>query len=132
MLGMEQTEGSCVGYQFGQCRGACIGKEPNLLHNARLQLALANLKARKWPFDGPIAIRERSWSGKVEWHVFDQWRHLGSVEQAEELEEMTRRDLPLFDYDVFRLLARVLKQDKLKIIPLYATIQAHASFREAQ
>jgi DNA polymerase-3 subunit epsilon len=47
MLGLEQAEGSCVGHQLGHCRGACVGKESSILHNARIQLALSGLKLKE-------------------------------------------------------------------------------------
>jgi DNA polymerase-3 subunit epsilon len=72
-LGVEQAEGSCVGFQFGRCRGVCVGKEPPALHAVRARLALSGLKRREWPFDGPIGIRERDWRGVEETHVFDRW-----------------------------------------------------------
>jgi DNA polymerase-3 subunit epsilon len=118
MLDLEGADGSCVGYQFGHCRGACVAKEPSVLHNTRLQLALAGLKLKAWPFDGPIAVRERSWAGLTEIHVFDEWRHLGSTAQQDQVEDCARRDLPAFDHDVFRILNRALKRDRLQIVPL--------------
>jgi DNA polymerase-3 subunit epsilon len=72
-LGLETGEGSCVGLQLGRCRGVCAGREPPALHAVRARLALAGLKRREWPFDGPIGIRERDWRGVEETHVFDRW-----------------------------------------------------------
>ena len=43
-LGLEAGAGSCFAYQVRKCRGACIGKEPRALHDARLQMALVPLK----------------------------------------------------------------------------------------
>jgi DNA polymerase-3 subunit epsilon len=72
-LGLEPGEGSCVGLQLGRCRGVCVGRESPALHAVRARLALAGLKRREWPFDGPIGIRERDWRGVEEMHVFDRW-----------------------------------------------------------
>lgn len=94
LLGLERTEGSCIGWQLGRCRGACVGKEPAVLHALRVRTALAGLKRREWPFAGPIAIRERSWSGAEDVRVFDQWRLEGHP----------------FDADIYRILAGFLER----------------------
>ena len=91
-LGIEQGDGSCVGFQLGRCRGVCIGREPPALHAVRARLALAGLKRREWPFAGPIGIRERDWRGVEETHVFDRWCHA---------------DEP-FDLDIYRILTGFL------------------------
>ena len=91
-LGIETSEGSCVGYQLGRCRGVCVGREPPALHAVRTRLALAGLKRREWPFAGPIGIRERDWRGVEETHVFDRWCHA---------------DEP-FDLDIYRILTGFL------------------------
>ncbi len=91
-LGIEEGEGSCVGFQLGRCRGVCVGKEPPALHAVRARLALAGLKRREWPFTGPIAVRERDWRGVEETHRFDRWCLEGEP----------------FDPDVYRILAGFL------------------------
>lgn len=91
-LGVEQAQGSCLGYQFGRCRGVCVGKESPALHEVRARLALAGLKRREWPFPGPIGIRERDWRGVEETHVFDRWCYA---------------DEP-FDPDIYRILTGFL------------------------
>ena len=50
VLGLEQSEGSCFALQVGKCRGACVGKEPLILHTMRLQLALSALKIKAGRF----------------------------------------------------------------------------------
>ena len=87
-LGLEQREGSCVGFQLGRCRGVCVGRETPALHAVRARLALSGLKRREWPFAGPIGIRERDWRGVEETHYFDRWCYA---------------DEP-FDPDVYRIL----------------------------
>jgi hypothetical protein len=57
-------------------------------------MALAGLKRREWPFAGPIAIRERNWSGTEDIRVFDQWRLEGQP----------------FDADIYRILAGFLER----------------------
>jgi DNA polymerase-3 subunit epsilon len=108
-LGLEAGEASCVAHQLGHCRGACIGKEPALMHAIRTRLAFARLKRRDWPFPGRIGIRERDWSGAEETHVFDRWRYLGTVRGAAEPSEFQRRP-GNFDPDIYRILLRTLER----------------------
>ena len=107
LLGLEQGSGSCFGYQVGRCRGACVGKEPALLHATRLQLALSALKLQSWPFPGRIALRESAAFGPTEWHVLDDWDYLGTARDEEELGELaSRAAVPRLDPDVYRILVR--------------------------
>ncbi len=91
-LGLESSEGSCIGFQLGRCRGVCVGREAPALHALRARLGLVGLKRRDWPFAGPIGIRERDWRGIEETHVFDRWCY---------------NDEP-FDPDIYRILTGFL------------------------
>ena len=107
LLGLEQGGGSCFGYQVGRCRGACVGKEPALLHGTRLQLALSALKLQAWPFPGRIALREAAAFGPTEWHVLDDWDYLGTARDEDELGELAESAaVPCLDPDVYRILVR--------------------------
>jgi DNA polymerase-3 subunit epsilon len=110
-LGREKAEGSCVAFQMGKCRGACTGAEPRALHDARLQMTLASLKLRSWPFEGPVGIREPApdtYGTQV--HVLDRWRHLGTARDEREIDELLRRAPPVgFDADSYRIISRTLK-----------------------
>ncbi|MGQ0430737.1 MAG: exonuclease domain-containing protein [Gammaproteobacteria bacterium] len=88
-LGLERGAGSCVAFQLGRCRGACAGREPAPIHELRVRMALAGLRRRAWPFDGPVAIRERDWRGVEDLFVFDDWRLEGGA----------------WDPDIYRILA---------------------------
>ena len=115
-LGLEAGEGSCVAYQVQKCRGACIGREPRLLHDARLQLALASLRLKAWPFQGPIGIRERAPHARGTCvHVLDRWRHLGTARDESEVADVLRQAVePGFDADGYRIIARALKDVRLQ------------------
>jgi DNA polymerase-3 subunit epsilon len=107
LLGLEAASGSCFAYQVGKCRGACVGKEPALLHATRVQLALSSLKLQSWPFPGRVALREAAAFGLTEWHVLDDWDYLGTARDEDELAELaTSTRAPRLDPDVYRILVR--------------------------
>jgi DNA polymerase-3 subunit epsilon len=114
VLGLEESTGSCFALQVGKCRGACTGREPLILHNMRVQLALSALKIKSWPFPGRIALRERAAGGFAsdgtrggELHVLDHWMYLGSARTEDELAALsTRHAYGVFDVDVYKILLR--------------------------
>jgi DNA polymerase III subunit epsilon len=107
ILGLEERAGSCLAHQLGRCRGACVGKEPLILHAVRLQMALASLKLKAWPFPGRVALRERSAFGAEVLHVLDRWRYIGTAHSDEELTSLARQAGPQeFDPQLYKVLAR--------------------------
>jgi DNA polymerase-3 subunit epsilon len=115
VLGFEDGEGSCLRMQVGKCRGACVGREPKLLHEVRVRMALSSLKIKRWPFAGRIALRERS-RDVEEFHVLEHWAYVGSARSEEELDALcaadrsahseTARAAAVFDADVYKILVR--------------------------
>ena len=120
VLGLEAGTGSCFGHQVGRCRGVCAGLEPRALHDARVRLALAAHRVRRWPFAGRIAIGERAWDGRTDWHVFSDWRFLGTVAAADALDDIAADAARGFDPDCYRLMCRVLARPPrgLRIVEL--------------
>jgi DNA polymerase III subunit epsilon len=135
LLGLETGAGSCFAHQVGKCRGACVGKEPAIMHKMRLQLALSALKLKPWPFPGRIGLRERDWRGDTDLHVCDNWVYLGTARSDEELAALCGGDATecrdaaefgdpgmaarTFDPDVYRILSRhFAKTPKLDWIDL--------------
>jgi DNA polymerase-3 subunit epsilon len=112
IMGLETGPGSCFALQLNRCRGACVGKEPLALHDARLRLALASLRLRAWPFAGPVGIRERAADGPgTLLHVIDRWRHLGTARDETEVVELLRSPGErTFDPDSYRIVARCLER----------------------
>ena len=107
-LGLEESEGSCIAYQIGKCRGACIGKEAPELHHARALSALSSLRLKSWPFPGRIALKE----GQCEYHVLDHWVYLGTARTDTQLAELRSATAPAgFDVDVYRILLRYLSKN---------------------
>ncbi|HEY1314968.1 MAG TPA: exonuclease domain-containing protein, partial [Steroidobacteraceae bacterium] len=106
VLGFEVGAGSCVAFQVGKCKGACVAKEPIVLHNMRLHMALAALKFKTWPFPGRIALRERARYGS-ELHVIDHWAYLGTARSEEEVATLAAgAGCDAFDVDVYKILVR--------------------------
>jgi DNA polymerase-3 subunit epsilon len=109
-LGLENEDaaGSCLAYHGGKCRGACIAKEPLIVHGVRLMMALSALKLKSWPFPGRVALRE----GRSDYHVLDHWVYLGTARSEEELAELKAAPARAgFDADVYRILVRHLTKN---------------------
>lgn len=104
-LGLEESQGSCLAFQLGKCKGACVGKEPLPLHAARAKMALTKLKLKSWPFPGRIALHEHT-RFHDEVHVLDQWSYVGSARSEEELELLAERSSGAFDADIYKILVR--------------------------
>jgi DNA polymerase III subunit epsilon len=107
ILGLEESAGSCLGYNLSRCKGACAGKEPIVLHAVRVGMALAPLKLKPWPFAGRIALRERRGFDAADLHVVDRWCYVGTARSDEELAALAVRALPgSFDVPVYKILVR--------------------------
>ena len=112
VMGLERGEGSCFALQLDRCRGACVGREPRALHDARLRLALVSLRLKPWPFAGAIGIRERGAAGEGSvLHVIDQWRHLGTAADEAAVAALLEGAAGApFDPDGYRIVARCLER----------------------
>lgn len=111
-LGLEanSTTGGCSAYDSGHCRGTCVGAESTLAHAIRVLQALSRLRLKAWPYPGPIAVRERDpHSERVDLHVVDAWRYLGSASSDAELHELAQTQRPAFEVETYKILARLIK-----------------------
>jgi DNA polymerase-3 subunit epsilon len=109
ILGLEPGAGSCIAYQIGKCKGACVGQEPLALHALRSRMALSPLALKPWPFPGRVALRERGALGAVELHVVDHWTYLGTARSEEDLASLAAKEaVARFDPQVYRILVRHL------------------------
>ena len=127
-LGLESGEGSCFAFQVRKCRGACVGKEPRALHDARLQMTLAPLKFKSWPFAGAIGIKEPAPAGNgMHIHVLDRWRHLGTARDDEEVQALLRAaEDAAFDADSYRSIGRALQDVRPRDLLQFPSRRNHA------
>ena len=76
----------------------------------KTQVDLVQQTLPPWPHAGPIGIREHhAATGRSAVHVFDQWCHVASVEDAPALDDVLHSRQPRgFDLDVYRAVAHRL------------------------
>ena len=117
-LGLEKGAGVCFAHQLKHCKGLCAGQESAESHWLRLLTALSHYKLLAWPYAGRIGIREHNPDYDItEIHVFDQWCHLGSVKDHQELAELSTH--PCFDRDTYRYLLKFLNRKDVEVIVLH-------------
>lgn len=116
-LGLQSGRGPCFAHQLKRCRGACVGIESPLQHDLRLATALEHLRIKRWPFDGPIVVRESSTETKSVLHLIDQWVHWGAAHGAEALLKLREQPQPAFDRDTYQILLRHLDPAHLIVLP---------------
>jgi len=110
-LGLESGKGPCSAHKIGHCKGVCCGEEAPERHHLRLQMALSTDKLRVWPYAGPVGLREHNpHTGQADIHIFDQWCHLATARNDEELHEALegRSELLAFDLDSYRMALKYL------------------------
>ena len=107
IIGLEKVKvGSpCFGRQLKKCRGACIGDEARLAHDARLMAGLGKLKIRTWPFDGPAYIKEGE-----EILLIENWAYLGSARSEEDIWNLMNGRDACFNRDTYKILLATLGQ----------------------
>jgi DNA polymerase III subunit epsilon len=107
VLGIEEVNSgrACFGHQIRKCKGACVGKEPLSTHSGRLMAALARLRIKPWPFNGPALLREGS-----EAHVIDGWCCLGTAKTEDEVWSLLESGRPAFDHDTYKILVKLEKR----------------------
>jgi len=118
--GAQSIDGPCFARQLKRCHGYCVGTETLAAHNARLAGALASFAFPRWPFAGPIAIREthpdHGWQRA---HVFNRWRYFGSARTESEMHALADScEDVAFDADIFRLIAKRLAKGGEGVIEL--------------
>ena len=102
IIGLEKVKSGspCFGRQLKKCRGACIGDEPRLAHDARLLAGLGKLKIKTWPFDGPAYLKEGE-----EILLIENWAYLGSATSEDEIWQIMDGRQTRFDRDTYKILS---------------------------
>jgi len=114
-LGLQKGSGPCFAYQLKRCKGVCAGQESPLQHDLRLAQALQNIRIARWPFSGPVGVRESDADREV-LHVIDQWIYLGAARCEDEAHDLIEQPRPAFDLDTYHILLRHIKLDKAVLI----------------
>ena len=94
VVGIECGKGACFSSQLQHCYGVC-----------------AAYRLKPWPYPGKIGVREQNGTtGHVQLHIFQDWCHLTTVEDENELQDVpTSCFQPDFDLDTYKLLQHHLK-----------------------
>ena len=120
LLGIaREPRASCLA--CGDARAACGEKTERLRQLVKCFVALRPLRVSPWPYRGPVVVRERR-----DLHVFDEWRHLGTVKTESEVRETMSARPGEFDKTVYACLAHRLP----KIAPdrLYCAAERDPGF----
>lgn len=113
LLGLEQAEGACFGYQLKRCQGACIHQEDSYQYNMRFIAAFSATRIQPWPFTTPILVEEKN-DREHEGYVFHQWIYYGSMKSYDDTMTTHMNVNPVFDIDVYDILQAYLKKLPLK------------------
>jgi DNA polymerase III subunit epsilon len=113
LLGLENGQGACFGYQLSYCRGACIQKERPEIYRLRLEAAFAGQGVDEWPYQGATLITEQD-SRRQVWEAFvvDRWRVMMHLRRDEYGNTSSASEAAGFDLDTYKLIKRFLMNPK--------------------
>lgn len=127
-LGLENItdkEKPCFNYELEKCIGVCDTKNTEIIdriskHNKILETVLEREAYEKWPFGGPIVLREIcKETGNAELHLVNKWCLIGSFEDMDELRENCIGNMEMnFDLDKYKLLKSFIRKNDVEIIQL--------------
>lgn len=121
LLGLEKSKRACFGYQLHRCKGACVGKEPAGLYNARLKIAFNKQQIQQWPFSSPVLVQEKI-AGQESSHaiVVDRWCVVAEITQAEGCSPTITEHPRTFDLDTYNIVRSYItnKLETLTIRPI--------------
>lgn len=128
LLGLEQTRSYCFSYHLKQCKGACVGEEEPETYNFRVEEAFGNRRVKSWPYEGGIAIEEKSHRGtRGEVFLVDNWCLVSSFKYSEFGMQEHIAGSHRFDYDSYKILSRyVLNESHRRNIRLISRKQFDA------
>jgi DNA polymerase-3 subunit epsilon len=85
-----------------------------LAHLTQAYQALLPWKVERWPYRGPVAVRERA-----DFHVIDDWRYLGTARGMDEVDSLLESRLPEFDEKIYSILKTSLPRlPRRRVLPL--------------
>lgn len=117
LLGLENSKGACFWYQIDKCKGACCGNESALSYNIRFAESFARTKVLPWPYDGVIAITERS-ADIEEIHVFDDWCYIAHVIKSSDSDAVLTEFEKQFDWDIYKIVSKIItKKSGVSVLP---------------
>lgn len=108
----------CNGFQLKKCAGYCVGKQHALQHNINILAALSKVALKAWPYDGPVALIEKSGEDTEHHIVINNWCILGVTTSSDEYAQLLDNDrIPLIDKDIYRYLVACVfaKNAKVKV-----------------
>jgi DNA polymerase-3 subunit epsilon len=82
----------------------CVRKKARLQHLTKVVAAFESWRLRKWPYDGPIGVRERS-----DLHIIEDWRYLGTAQNDAEIHSILETRPNGFDEGTFAFLSKKLR-----------------------
>ena len=128
VLGLEKITGankSCFNYGIEKCIGVCdcdsdMWTDKVVRHNKLLETVLEREVYEKWPFGGPVVLREICIeTGEAEFHLVNKWCLIGSFESMEEALNVSvgKSDYD-FDLDKYKLLKSFIRKNDIEIIQI--------------
>lgn len=111
LLNIEKVKGSCFWHQLKWCKGACLGKERPIFYNIRFIEAFSKYKFKKWPFAGPVAIKEKH-NRHHETLIVNKWCIIGRGKWDETESLDVKKADYIFDLDTYKILSRFFAQDR--------------------
>jgi DNA polymerase III subunit epsilon len=117
LLGLEKGKGACFQYQLHRCKGACAGKEPAALYNARLKIAFNKQHLQQWPFSSPVLVQENASNHAI---VVDRWCVVAEITQEEGCDPQVTEHPRTFDLDTYHIIRSFIgsKLETLTIRPI--------------
>jgi DNA polymerase III subunit epsilon len=104
LLGLEKGKGACFQHQLHRCKGACAGKEPAALYNARLKIAFNKQHIQEWPFSSPVLVQEKTASPAPNHAiVVDRWCIVAEITQEEGCSPTVTEHPRTFDLDTYNI-----------------------------
>ena len=100
----------------------CASKTGRLRQFTKAVVALAPLRLNKWPYAGPIGVRERG-----DLHILEDWRYLGTAQSEQDIYPILETRREAFDQDMFAFLSRTLPRvPKKRIVPISCRPESHS------